>query len=163
MFKDINKPTMSELIEWFGFNYPTLWNQMAESNHSANGSLKLNPYHLEESVLTHTMMVSKLAEIESTKNYSKINLVCALLHDIGKPMSREIIEKDDKVKVRFSGHEGISYHLSVEILLKLKNLGVLTKKEVQSCLWIISQHGNLFDYIKDGKKYKENKVFSKFI
>ena len=89
-FYNITKPTMSELIKWFQIEYTKLANDMKASNHATVDN-EPNPYHLEDSVWTHTMMVCMRAEIQSETEYNKINMLSALLHDIGKPLSREVI------------------------------------------------------------------------
>ncbi|MEA1973243.1 MAG: hypothetical protein U9N34_08130, partial [Candidatus Cloacimonadota bacterium] len=45
-----------------------------------------NPYHIEGDIFCHTMLVCQRAEIDDV---SKVNKICALLHDIGKPESME--------------------------------------------------------------------------
>jgi len=68
-----------------------------------------------------------------------------------------------KSRTHFRGHEGISFYLSIEPLRQLQEFGVLTEKEVQNCLTIISMHGSLFDNIDaDGEMKKASKVFDKF-
>ena len=86
-FQDPSKPSMNELIRWFQVEYPNLVDDMQDSNHAFTTN-EPNPYHLEGSIWTHTMMVCQRAEIE---NSSKILLITALLHDIGKPKAREIL------------------------------------------------------------------------
>jgi len=166
-FKNKNKPEMSELIYWFQKTQTKLANSMKESRHNAEDN-NANAYHMEDSVWTHTMMVCLMAEIESQKEYDKLQMITALLHDIGKPMSREeeVIEYEntgDRVKItRFKGHEGASYHLSISVLNDLQKEGVIDEKDKQLILKVIAFHGVLFDYIKDGKMYKPENIFSKF-
>jgi predicted kinase len=187
-FNDVQNPTMNELVNWFQVRFTDLANDMKMSNHSAKDD-EPNPYHTEDSVWTHTMMVCLRAEID---NANKINLIAALLHDIGKPKSREVIPfnkpkpvytesnelrnkgkedgkhsglnnfTDRERKTSFRGHEGISFYLAVRPLTELVELGVLVPQEVQQILTIISHHGTLFDNIKDGKMFKEQKVYEKW-
>ena len=49
----LNKHT---LVKWFQLNYPKFVKDMIESSHHYSET-KLNPYHLEGSVFTHTMLV----------------------------------------------------------------------------------------------------------
>jgi len=68
-----------------------------------------------------------------------------------------------KSRTAFRGHEGASFYLAIEPLQKLQEYGVLTLKEVQDCLAIISMHGSLFDNIdENGEMKKPYKVFDKF-
>lgn len=179
MFIDPKNPSMAELVEWFQVDFPDLVNEMMNSHHSVTIS-DPNPYHIENSVWTHTMMVCQRAE-----NDNKIVKICALLHDIGKPESREILpfnkpkpvysesnelrnqDKNEKIsksgfKTAFRGHEGISFYKAIEPLNRLQKYGVINIDEKAEILTIISLHGTLFDNIKDGEMYKPEKVFSKF-
>jgi predicted kinase len=187
-FNDVKNPTMNELVNWFQVRFTDLANDMKTANHSAIDN-EPNPYHTEDSVWTHTMMVCLRAEID---NANKIHLITALLHDIGKPKAREVIPfgskkpvhtepneliengkedgrhsglnefTDREFKTHFRGHEGLSFYLAVKPLNELVELGVLIPQEVQQILMIISHHGTLFDNIKDGKMFKEQKVYEKW-
>jgi len=82
-----------------------------------------------------------------------------------KPTFKEYLSKVTKEKkVHMRGHEGLSFYLAIEPLNRLKDLGVLTQKEVEQCLTVISMHGTLFDNINDtdGTMKKPEKVFEKF-
>lgn len=182
-FKNVETPTMSELVNWFMINFTELCEDMQNSTHSVNTN-EPNPYHTgDDQIWTHTMMVCMRAEME---NSNKITLVSALLHDIGKPLSKEIIPFEDEkpvtsesnenrkikiscevpnsgLKCHFRGHEGISFYKAVSIVNALEKEGVLDKKDKQDILTIISLHGTLFNSIDgDGKAVNPKKVFSKF-
>lgn len=187
-FLNPQEPTMNELVNWFQIEFTDLANDMKTSNHSAQDN-QPNPYHTEDSVWTHTMMVCLRAEMD---NANKIGKICALMHDIGKPASREVIpfkqskpihtesneireagkndgkhsginEFDDReFKTHFRGHEGLSFYLSVAPLKRLLELDVIDMKEMQEILTIISLHGTLFDNIKDGEMFKPEKVAEKW-
>ena len=190
MFLDKENPTIDELVYWFQVNFTELANEMKASNHNAVCD-EPNPYHIEDTVWTHTMMVCQRAEIEDAP---KINKICALLHDIGKPEAREILpfnkpkpvytesnelrnngknngedsglnRKVPKsgLKSAFRGHEGISFYRAIEVVNALEEEGVLDLEEKQDVLTIISMHGTLFDNITaDGEIKKKEKVFDKF-
>ena len=156
-FLDRTKPSLSELINWFRSNYPLLWEDMEQSNHALDVN-NPNPFHIEGSVLTHTMMVCQRADIE---NASTVNLLCALLHDIGKPYVRDT-EKDPN-KVYFRGHEGVSFFYAIEPLTRLREMGVISYNEMVQCLTIISLHGILFNNISnDGEMIKPQNIINKF-
>jgi len=158
MFKDITKPSMNELIYWFMVTFPSIVTEMENSKHYKKVN-KPNIYHTgDSSIWTHTMLVCKIAELE---DYNKILYISCLLHDIGKPISREEIPETDRV--RFIGHEGISFYLSIEILNKLKEINILNEKEINQILINISLHGTLFNYInKDGTMRKPEKIYRMF-
>jgi len=179
-FKEKQKPSMAELVNWFQMEFTDLANEMKASNHAAVDS-EPNPYHLEDSVWTHTMMVCLQAQNDRAET---VNLLAALLHDTGKPASREVIpfnkpkpthtesnelREADKEhsktkalarewKTHFRGHEGISVYKAVKPLQELVKMGVIFPSEMQDVLTIISLHGTLFDSIKDGKEHKPEKV-----
>lgn len=189
MFIDPKNPSMNELIYYMMISYPTLVKDMHTAEH-AYCIEEPNPYHTgDNSIWTHTMMVCLRAENEDS---NKIVKICALLHDIGKPLSRGVIPfmvpkpvhsesnqirndgkhdgkesglnnfTDREFKIHFRGHEGLSFHLAIEILNKLEALKVVDEREKISILTIISLHGALFDNVKDGQEYKPHNVVSKF-
>lgn len=184
MFVDKNNPSMAELVNWFQVNFTELANSMKESKHAAVDN-EPNPYHLEDDVFTHTMMVCLQAEMD---HGNKINKICALLHDTGKPLARDVIpfnkpkpthtpsnelREADKVnsktkelgrewKTHFRGHEGISFYKAQDVLKKLNDEGVVSAKEIEEILTIISLHGTLFDSIRDGQEFKPEKVAKKW-
>lgn len=187
-FKIKTEPTMNELVNWFQIKYTRLADTMKLSNHNAAPD-EPNPYHIEDNVWAHTMMVCLQAE-----NENKIVKICALLHDTGKPESREIIPFEKKkpvhtesnqirndgknlgvdsglqrvmpksgTKSHFRGHEGLSFYKATSVLNDLETEGVIDTSEKIQILSIISLHGTLFDSItKDGQMRKPEKVFQKF-
>ena len=189
-FRDGDIPTINELVYWFQCEFTDLANDMKGSQHCV-ASNEPNPYHIEDHVWTHTMMVCMQAE---SGFGDKINLIAALLHDIGKPLSREVIPFEAKkpihtesneirnkgkndgkpsglqkvvpksgLKTHFRGHEGLSFYKSIDPLKQLLEFGVINQTEMNNILTIISMHGTLFDNISaDGEMIKPHKVFGKF-
>ena len=79
--------------------------------------LQGNDYHLESDTWSHTMMVFS----HSLNDNVKIELqVAALLHDIGKPLSKSI--EDNRTFYR--GHEGISTYLALKYKKDIHNLAL---------------------------------------
>ena len=176
-FKDIKNPTMSELVNWFQIEFTDLANDMKNSNHNAVDS-EPNPYHLEDSVWTHTMMVCLQAQ-----NDNIVVKLAALLHDIGKPSARDVlpfgapkpdyngegrptvtepIKHNRKIKTIFRGHEGISFWYSIDVLKKLQSYGVIDEDDINEILQHVSLHGALFNRLKDGKEHKPEQVVNMF-
>ena len=172
-FDTVSQPTMTELVNWFQVEYTNLANQMKASDHASSPD-QPNPYHVEGSVWAHTMMVCQEA-----KNDHKVNMISALLHDIGKPLARDVIPFDapkpqpngeerkntierggseGKMKTHFRGHEGISFWYSIDPLQTLKSYGVITREEMEEILTIVSLHGVLFNRIKDGEEHKPEQM-----
>ena len=87
-FKDATEPTMDELVNWFQIEYTELCTEMKTSDHATSPN-EPNPYHLEGTVWAHTMIVCQEA-----RNDHKIVKIAALLHDIGKPLARDVIPAD---------------------------------------------------------------------
>mgnify|MGYP002640157623 CR=1 FL=1 len=155
--------SINDMLEWFQLEFPELWKEMGESTHHYSKT-KVNPYHLEGSVQNHTLMVCLQARNFSPKN----DLVrwSTLLHDIGKPLAREVVENTQKV--RFIGHEGLSAFMAIDILNKT-DISVSDKIMIHK---IIASHGNLFRFInEDGSIkntaseffYREKKLLSNLI
>lgn len=115
--------TNAELLIWFKSNYPVLVQQMRECEHDFNNNHQ-NPFHLENDVWSHTLLVLKQAE-----KYPLHIRIAALLHDIGKIHTREeVIETN---RVRFFSHEAVSAYASIDILTKLEqHLGYSLPKEL---------------------------------
>ena len=184
MFLDKNNPSMNELVSWFQVNFSDLMLEMNGSFHSSVPN-EPNSYHIENSVFTHTMMVCLQAEILEV---GKVTKITALLHDIGKPNARTVIPFEQKkpvysesnqirnegesglnkevpksgLKTHFRSHEALSTFLSIPILRKLEQEGVINESEKIEILTIISLHGTLFDNIKGGREHKPEKVVAKF-
>ena len=176
-FDNITQPSMTELVAWFQTEFIELSDAMKASDH-ASGPGEVNAYHVEGTVWAHTMMVCHEARWDH-----KINKIAALLHDVGKPLAREVIPIDApkpsmngeerastvelragsaKFKTHFRGHEGISFWLAIDPLYELKTLGVINRLEMEEILHIISLHGTLFNRIKDGKEHKPEQVTRMF-
>ena len=102
--------TTPDLIHWFVENYPNLVKSMKSCDHNYDKDNQ-NTYHLETDVFTHTMMVLK----EATRMELSFNLkIAALLHDIGKFITREVV--NETKRVRFFNHEPLSGFLALDIL-----------------------------------------------
>ena len=189
-FPDKNNININQLVYWFQVKFPTLCDEMNECKHAFKTD-EPNPYHIENSVWAHTMMVCLQAE---NNNSNKIVLISALLHDIGKPEARDVIPFEAKKpahtesneirnegkndgkdsglnrivppsgkKTHQRGHEGLSFYKAISVLNELQKEGVVSDYEKTEILTIISLHGTLFDSINEnGEMIKPNKVFDKF-
>ena len=94
---------------------------MHDCDHGHEGSA--NPYHLEGSVWTHTMLVYNEAN-----QYNKFDLIMALCHDIGKVIVRKV--KDDG-KVSFYGHADASIQSTIDFIYRLYSKGLLFDDEIE--------------------------------
>ena len=102
------------LVKWFQLKYPKLVQAMKDADHHYSKE-ELNPYHLESDVWTHTMMVVLEASKNTVDhNFDKHLLIAALLHDIGKPMTRR--ENHEKKRVNFFNHEPTSAYLAIPVI-----------------------------------------------
>lgn len=122
----------AELVKWFQLEYPDLVHQMKQCSHHYDRK-NLNPYHLEDEVFTHTMMVLDNVNMH-VKRDSYLVAVAALLHDIGKPFTREV--NQEKKRVSFFGHESVSAFGALGICGKLG----LTKRDTIIVFKLISLH-----------------------
>ena len=180
-FRDKEKVSMAELVNWFQIEYTELANAMKTSDHNAKNN-EPNPYHLEDNVWSHTMMVCQEA-----RNDNIIVKLVALFHDIGKPKARDeipfnkpkpnyngearishfsdeqkIVENERETKTIFRGHEGISAWMAIDPLKHLESLGVINEEQVNEVFKSISLHSNLFNRIKDGKEHKPEQIANMF-
>jgi len=120
------------ILDWFTSNYESLWDSMEECKHTHSDGTP-NPYHLENSIKAHTLMV-----YEEIKSDNPNLLFSALLHDIGKMDAR--YEKNSS-RVSFRDHENISMVKSIDILNKAKEVFDI---DVLLVLQIIAWHGMLW-------------------
>lgn len=128
---------MNDFVKWFQLNYPKLVGAMKSCSHHYDKQ-NLNPYHLEDDVWTHTMMVCQKAE-----NESRHVQIAALLHDIGKVLTRK--ENHEKKRVSFFGHESMSAFLSLDILKELK----LSDSQIVEIFQLICLHTEPFKLTED--------------
>lgn len=146
---------MKDLIKDFQLKMPHWVKAMKQSNHhyeKGGEVVSMNPYHLESDTYTHSLMVCLLAELV---NANKLVKYAALLHDVGKPLSRE--NKDDRQRVAFIGHEGLSVFQSLDYL----NQTDLTDEEIIHVVKLISLHTVVF-HMMEGDNW-EFKVAEKFV
>jgi hypothetical protein len=147
---------VNNLVRWFQECYPDMVRQMKCCTHHytqlddyqdtslSNNAIKLNDYHLEGDVWTHTMMVLNHASAiknDLTKDLYNQLLITALLHDIGKPLVRSV--DNHKQITHFIGHAPISAFKSINILSNIKttlNIGI----DEQLILEAISLHSDVF-------------------
>jgi len=139
----------SQILKWFQLEFPELTKSMNECTHHFDEE-HVNPYHLEGTIWAHSMLVYKNSEIFSpNRHHVKWS---ALLHDIGKPLACERVE--DRKRVRFIGHEGISAFMAIDILNK-------TDMSTEDKLYIfklVSLHGSLFNFLKSDGTIKADLI-----
>jgi len=146
------------LQEWFKKNFENMYLKMKTSDHAYNPENQ-NNYHLEGDVWTHTTMVLKEA-YKITKNPNII--MASLLHDIGKPDTRE--ENHDYKKVTYLKHESHSTYLAFDVLKKAEEDNIMEFDFIR-VLEIINWHSDLHHIqIKEhGFNHKEaNKILKKY-
>lgn len=172
MTTSMNLENVDELVYWFKLHFPEYVKEMEETQHGTDG--RSNLYHTEGSIWTHTMMVLIQAD---NFDMPKAVKIAALLHDLGKPNSAVLVDKDNQETIkRFIGHEGVSFYKAVRPLNMLKDLKLINEQEMNDILTIISHHGTLFNHvdldnlvIKDKysklrNKWKHNtKLFKKLV
>ena len=131
-----------KLVLWFQENYTELFDLMQKTDHNVS-SENTNLYHAEGTVWTHTMMV--MTVINENKNllskYKDVLLIVGLLHDIGKPLAFEQVLKDDKLRNRFKGHEGISTFMAVSIIDHMIKDKLIDESYKELIIRLISLHG----------------------
>lgn len=90
-------------------------------------------HHPEGSVWNHTMLtVDVAASLKGSSKDPEAFMFAALLHDIGKPYTREI--KDDRI--RFPGHEEKGVEIARDFMLTLTN----EKKLIDRVCLLVREH-----------------------
>jgi predicted kinase len=123
----------TKILNWFENNYKQISEDMKICYHNHSNGI-VNPFHEENDVWTHTMMV-----YDNINDNDVDKLFAALLHDIGKIYSRN--EKQNG-RVSFRLHENISTYKSIDILKHAKN--TFYDLNILSTLKLISWHGDLW-------------------
>lgn len=153
--------TMNDIIKDFIEKEPELYLQMMNSDHHyLEGSvIHPNKYHLEGDVWSHTMMVCANAD---RLNLSDDLKYAALLHDIGKVLSRTV--DGEKKRTYFIGHEGVSAYLCLRYL---NTLGLSEERKL-NIFKLVALHGILYKLQyspswekKMIEKFKRSKSFLK--
>lgn len=151
--------SINKLVNWFQINFPDLVQEMKQCEHGYAVN-EPNIFHTEGSIWTHTMMV--LLQVENL-NFSRKVAIAALLHDVGKPISKESVPRDDKIVNKFIGHEGTSVYKSIKVLNQLIKDNFCTQKEAEDIILLINFHGSLFDHFKDNQfNDKKNTITEKW-
>jgi len=120
------------VLEWFKINYKQLYDQMDGCSHThSNGNL--NPFHLEGSILAHTMLVLDLTSNDIN------HIFAAVLHDIGKLYTRR---ETQTLRVSFRNHENVSMVKSIDIL---KHASTEFDIDILLILKLIAWHGTLWN------------------
>ena len=122
---------MYQLVEWFQIYFPVMHKDLLECKHNYDDAF-FNPYHLESDCWSHTMMVCKIAELSE---YNKVVQIAALLHDIGKPVSRKI--NPDNNHVQFSGHEILSVGMAEGVLRNMIEENIIIVLEMQEIIKLV--------------------------
>lgn len=129
--------TRDTMVNWFCKAYPDLVQRMKETNHAFDPTD--HPYHLEDSVWTHTLMVMTYIEC---RTFGQVLLTVGMLHDIGKCDSRTLGEKAGKGRYSFNGHEGLSTMYSIDILNSMEKEDNFYSNDIKKLiLQLISLHG----------------------
>ena len=147
---------IEQITEKFIRECPSHYRSMSEATHSLD-PLSLNPYHLEDNIWTHTMMVVNYAKHE---DYCLGIQIAALLHDLGKPF---IWEKTANGRKAFHGHEGYGAFLAIGFLKSLKK--EMPELDIAQICNLIADHSVFYRPIYDGKvsKKSKDKLVKRFI
>lgn len=85
------------------YNFKELWNRLPESIKESMANCEQDPiYHPEGTAYIHTKLVFEYAK----KKFNDIDLLlCAIFHDLGKPETKKVRFKDNRIKISHIGHE----------------------------------------------------------
>lgn len=150
---------IGDVVKTFREKYIDLENAMRNTYHTykRDNVYNINPFHLENDVWSHTMMVLNCAA-ELIKEYSEkyfegreynnyINkraiIIAALLHDIGKVYTYE--EKEEKQKVYFINHANVSMFYAIDIIDYFIEKELITEYDKKEILFLINKHYDLYE------------------
>ncbi len=130
-----------------------LLNQILPEVSSLKGVEQDEINHPEKDAFVHTI----LALDGISDNNASLELILGiLLHDIGKPLTRDFISPE---KIHFYGHDKVGAEITESILTRLK----FPSKTIDKVKWLVENHMriHLFDEMKKSKKVKliEHKYF----
>lgn len=110
-----------------------------------------SPYHREESVFVHTMMVCE----EFDRRYSDLDddyfvgLFACLFHDLGKPACRTRKESEKRgVYHSFDGHDSVSAELAQDIMVRYD----FNEFDIVRITWMIRHHQTFWSLKDNAKK-----------
>ena len=139
--------TLINLLRAFDLN---LVREMEACSHEHSKFQKPNPFHMEGSVWTHTMMVLQHMNYLLNEKYgffdTNIPLLCAITHDFGKVVVRNELENQNKV--RFFGHEYASVQKAVDFIYFIKEKLNWDKQYLQTVIKyvipVVSNHLHIY-------------------
>ena len=99
-----------------------------------------NPFHMEDSVWTHTMMVLQ-ASLDDPDSRIPDHL-CALVHDFGKPFTASVkTRQDGKKHISIHGHGARGTQAAVDFLLELNaSRQTVSPEEIAGIAFCVSNH-----------------------
>lgn len=155
-------------LERFHREYPNRVFHMSECSHHYwfpnfrdDDHVALNPWHMEGDVWSHTMMVHKMSEDRTIvpQLCAKVLGLATLLHDAGKPLARK--ENDERQRVSFHGHAGISTLMAVDFLNRLGD--EITQDEFVDIVRVINLHHTYMDYFGEMSQKMFKKISRDFV
>jgi poly(A) polymerase len=103
------------------------------------------PYHMEGDAFLHTKLVCAGLPSDASSDL----IWAAIMHDVGKPATRQEIGTEEERRVSFLDHENVSVQLTRERLKALR----LSNERITKILWIIAEHQRVFSFptMREGK------------
>lgn len=149
-----NEELKVTLLKKFMDMYPSLVHRMRNTMHSASDT-SLCPYHLEDCVWSHTMMVLKAIDLNLGNDINKYAaVISAITHDVGKT----IVRGSHKLgRVNFWGHEKCSMQYTIDFVYDLLESGndpILSNKEsfakiLYRSMFAVNKHIEIFSLEKE--------------
>lgn len=147
---------MASWIQWLVQEHSELVQAMRNSSHHYSPS-HLSPWHLEGDVWSHSLLVAQ-AYVQRNQLDPCVGL-CALLHDIGKPVAAKVLHH--KKRVVFQGHESVSAWMAWRLLQNERLL--LTMPEKLRIFSLIALHGCLYTgWFAEDEAVKQSQVMRAF-
>jgi len=135
---------------------PELVEKMKNCSHHFD-SRNLSPFHIEDDVWTHTMLMykdfmilsngnSKILDIDYNRSYEILLPIIILCHDAGKVYTRQV-PNNGFGKIAMYGHSFASIQVAIDFIEHLKKNDIMgiTEDDIYKILNVISNHMDYFN------------------
>lgn len=141
---------IQELFSWLKTKHPSIVESWESCSHYYS-SAHPNPYHLEDSLLNHQLMIFNECE---KKNISLQGNIACLFHDLGKPLTREL--NHEKKRASMLNHEPVSAFFSLDMMNSLSQQINLSPEDKINIFFAICYHVDFHQTISSCLKKDKN-------
>jgi hypothetical protein len=154
----------AQFLRYFLLKYPEFYLKMRECEH-AYSAVRLNPFHLENDLWTHTVLVFNSLRLINDSDMcpekevvNKALLIAALTHDWGKLATRA--KDDTKCRVSFYSHATASTQFTIDVAGEIYKNDPDKEKIIYYAAFVVSRHMDAYQIFSP--TVKELNPFSVF-